>query len=145
MAIQFAQAMHFVAEPAPPCDYARRSRQRQLARVLCRLYDELHGRYPRLRMTSRAMIDCLVYNGFGEDVLDSSDLENQMLALLKNIRNRANAQLRLSYCFTRCDGITPLFPSEEPFDEWDTFRFCQVLLQHLERERNRGSEGGWTA
>jgi hypothetical protein len=143
MAIRFAEAVDFIAEPPPSSDYTGGSRQEQLARILYRLCDELHGRLPRLRMPSRQMVDCLVYNGIDEDVLNSEDLNGQILALLKTIRKRTQAQLELAYCFRRRDGVTPLFPSEEPFDEWDTFRLCQVLIQHLEQQLPRGDSEGW--
>lgn len=120
-------------EPRSDYDSSQRSRHRQLARIICYLRDELHQSEPKLNMPTRWMVESLVFNAWGHQTLRNSDWETVVIATLKTIRSLLNAHLRGNYVFTQRDKVNPLFPNDELFDEWDAFRFCQSLIQHMER------------
>lgn len=125
-----------VREPKSTYDGVRRSRHKQVARIICHLRDELHQVDPKLNMPTRWMIENLVSNACDER---SGDWEAIIITTLKTIRSLINAHLRGSYAFTLRDNVNPLFPNDELFDEWDAFRFCQALIQHMDLTPDLGT------
>lgn len=132
--IAHAPSTRNVREPKPSYDSTRRSRHKQIARIICHLRDELYGTDPQLSMPTRWMVECLVFNACDNSMVQSGDWENIVINALESIRSLASAQLGSTYRFTRRDGVRPLFPNEELFDELDVLHFCQAILQHLKRE-----------
>lgn len=120
-------------EPTPDYDDIRRSRRKQISRIICHLRDELQQTHPKLNMPTRWMVECLVYNAYDDAVSGRGNWEAVVITTLKTARDLTTAHLRSTYHFTQCDGLSPLFPNRELFDEWDAFRFCQTLVQHLEQ------------
>lgn len=131
--ISDAPTISDLREPRSNYEASQRSRHRQLARIICHLRDELHHNEPKLSMPTRWMVESLVFNAWDDQILRSSDWESMVLATLKTVRSLINSHLRGNYVFTQRDNANPLFPNDELFDEWDAFRFCQSLIQHMEQ------------
>ena len=122
-------------------------RNKQIARIIIHLRDQLRIRHPQLAMPTQWMIRNLVDNVLPH-VYNQSETQSQnraqnsqpddwrieLIAALKKIHQASDVGLEKTCHFVQEDGFTPLFPNRDLFDEWDAFRFSQALLHYLEKE-----------
>lgn len=125
-----------IREPRPENRTRQRSQYKQVARILCHLRNELREQTPQLDMPSNWMISCLVYNVWNGIETRPGDWQGRVVDVLQAIRTQTNVGLERPCHFVQPDGLTPLFPNADAFDEWDAYRFSQALLYHLEKDLN---------
>ena len=134
------------------------NRNKQLARIIVHLRDQMREVYPNLAMPTQWMIQQLVDNasierdgivkltkgqGKRKSSIDNTTSINtaevgawqaDLMELLSIIHQACDVGLDKVCTFIHTERMIPLFPNHELFDEWDAFRFSQALLHYLEKD-----------
>ena len=131
--------------------YSVANHNKQLTRIITQLRDRLRTRLPQLAMPSQWMIRQLIDNATIErdgivSVAKANrhqrtaarasviDWREEIVQLLGIIHRACDVGLEKTCTFIHTERMIPLFPNNELFDEWDTYRFTQALLHYLEKE-----------
>lgn len=109
---------------------------KQVARIICHIRDDIYRQYPQTIMPTRRMIETLVYNTCNESLFTGKNWQAMVEDTLQNLQVLTDLGIDDICQFTQQDGVTPLFPNHELFDEWDAHRFSRTLLSHLSEELN---------
>lgn len=126
---------HHISEPEQFYSSGRNGREKykQVARILKYLRDELNEADPILAKPTNSMIDHLVFN-CPAPLFDKGDWQTIIHHVLEFLLKASDNISQRTRHFTRQDGVSPLFPNNDLFDEHDVFCFCRALLDYLEQE-----------
>lgn len=114
-------------------DFRQSSKQRQAARIIKHLREDIRKTSPLQRMPSSRIIECLIKSCPAE-LMNGDSWQMTIIDILNYLLDATADDECLWASFTCHDQCTPLFPSYENFDEQDCHLFCDSLLNYLTNE-----------